>query len=48
MSLLDFDRGSTLAVYWSVREHSELIKNILICVPKENKGLMGLEWHEGE
>ncbi len=24
------------------------IKNILIRVPKMNKGLTGLEWHEGE
>ncbi len=23
-------------------------QNILICVPKINEGLMGLEWHEGE
>ncbi len=29
-----------------VRELSDLIKNILICVPKMNKGL--LERHEGE
>ncbi len=25
-----------------------LIKNILICVPKMNGSLEGLEWHEGE
>ncbi len=27
---------------------SDFIKNILICVPKMNKGLTGLERHEGE
>ncbi len=27
---------------------SDFIKNILICVPKMNEGLTGLEWHEGE
>jgi len=26
----------------------DFIKNILICVPKMNKGLAGLERHEGE
>ncbi len=26
----------------------DFIKNILICVPKMNEGLTGLEWHEGE
>ncbi len=26
----------------------EFIKNILICVPKMNKALTGLERHEGE
>ncbi len=31
-----------------VRELSYFIKNILICVPKMNKGIMGLERHEGE
>ncbi len=28
-------------------EGSDFIKNILICVPKKNKGLTGLERHEG-
>jgi len=27
---------------------SDFIKNILICVPKMNEGLTGLEQHEGE
>ncbi len=31
-----------------VRKLSDLIKNILICVPKMKEGLTGLEWHEGE
>ncbi len=31
-----------------VRELSDLIKNILICVPKMNEGLTGLDRHEGE
>ncbi len=33
---------------WRVREHSDSIKNILICVPKMNEGLTDLERHEGE
>ncbi len=51
MSLLcfrDLDRVRTLAVYGRVRELSDSIKNILICVPKMNGGLTGLERHEGE
>ncbi len=32
----------------AVRERSDFIKNILICVPKINEGLTGLEQHEGE
>ncbi len=32
---------------WRVKELSDLIKNILICVTKMNKGLAGLERHEG-
>ncbi len=31
-----------------VRELSDLIKNILICVPKMKEGLTGLEGHDGE
>ncbi len=45
---LSLDRVRILAVYGRVRELSECIKNILICVPKMNEGLTGLEWHEGE
>ncbi len=36
------DRVRILAVYGRVRELSEFIKNILICVPKMNEGLAGL------
>ncbi len=45
---LDLDRVRILAVYGRVRELSELIKNILICVPKMNEGLTSLERLEGE
>ncbi len=47
-TFLDLDRGNYIAVYGRVRELSEFIKNILICVPKMNGGLKGLERHEGE
>ncbi len=47
-AFLDLDCGNYIAVYGRVRELSEFIKNILICVPKMNGGLMGLERHEGE
>ncbi len=45
---LSLDRVRILAVYGRVWELSEFIKNILICVPEMNEGLMGLERHEGE
>ncbi len=45
---LDLDSGSMLAVYGRVRDLSEFIKNILICVQKMNEGITGLERHEGE
>ncbi len=47
-TFLDLDHVRILAVYGRVRELSEIIKNILICVPKMNEGLTGLERHEGE
>ncbi len=47
-TFLDVDRVYYIAVYGRVRELSECIKNILICVLKMNKGLTGLERHEGE
>ncbi len=40
--------GSTLTVYGRVKELSDFIKNIFICVPKMNEGLAGLERREGE
>ncbi len=33
---------------WRVRELSDFIRNIFICVLKMNGGLTGLERHEGE
>ncbi len=45
---LSLDRVRILAVYGRVKEILECIKNILICVPKMNEGLTGLERHEGE
>ncbi len=47
-TFLSLDRGNILAFYGRDREFSEFIKNIFICVPKMNKGLTGLERHEGE
>ncbi len=38
-TFLDLDCVKILAVYRRIRKLSELIKNILICVPKMNKGL---------
>ncbi len=45
---LSLDCVRILAVYGGVRALSERIKNILICDPKMNECLMGLERHEGE
>ncbi len=45
---LSLDRVRILAACGRVRELSECIKNILICVPKMNEGLTGLERHESE
>lgn len=33
---------------WTIREHLDYIKNILICLAKMNEGLGGLKLHEGE
>jgi len=38
----------TIEAYGGVRQLLDLIKNILICVPKMNESLTGLEQHEGE
>ncbi len=51
MSSLRFwtwEHYSRVAVFGRVREVSDLIKNILICILMMNKGLTGLERHEGE
>ncbi len=45
---LSLDRVRIFAVYGRDWELSEFIKNILICAPKMNGGLTGLEQHEGE
>ncbi len=48
-SLLRFLDLGTLQVRccrWRVRELSDLIRNILICILKMNEGLTGLERHE--
>ncbi len=42
-TFLSLDRVRILAVYGRVRELSESIKNILICVPKMNEDITGLE-----
>ncbi len=47
-TFLDLERGSCVAVYAGFRKLSDFIKHILICVPKMNEGLTGLEWHVGE
>ncbi len=47
-TFLSLDHVRTLAVYGRIREPSDFIKNILICVLKMNEGLMGLEQHEGK
>ncbi len=47
-TFLDLDRGINLTVYGRVRELPDFINNILIWVPKLNRGLTGLERHEGE
>ncbi len=47
-TFLGLDRVRILAVYGRIRELSECIKSILLCVSKMNEGLKGLERHEGE
>ncbi len=47
-TFLSLNRVRILVVYGRVRELSEFITNILICVPKMNEGLTGLERHEGK
>ncbi len=47
MSLLPFWALNVVVALLSMQGQKAL-GNILICVPKINKGLTGLEWHEGE
>ncbi len=47
-TFLGIDRVNYTAVYARIRGLSEFIQNILICVPKMNRGLTGLERHEAE
>ncbi len=42
-----FNGGSCVNVY-AASESLDFVKDILICVPKMNEGLTGLERHEGE
>ncbi len=43
-TVMDVDRGNYIAVCGRVRELSECIKNILICVPKTNEAFTGSTW----
>jgi len=38
----------TIEAYGGVRQLSDFIKNIVICVLKMNEGLKGLDQHEGQ
>ncbi len=40
--------GNIAVALLSTEGQRDLIKNIIICVPKMNEGLTGLERHEGE
>ncbi len=46
-TFLGLERFRSIAVY-AGSENSDFIKNILICVPKMNEYLTGLEKQEGE
>jgi len=47
-TFMDLESFSGFAFNAGLVEPSDLIKNILICVPKMNEGLTGVEQHEGE
>ncbi len=47
-AFLALERFSCFAVYGGSESSRISSKNILICVPKMNEGLTGLERHEGE
>jgi len=44
-SFLGIEKGSVIAGDAGLTELSDFIKNILICVPKMNEGLTGVEWY---
>ncbi len=47
ISSITHKRGTVVKARWKIiRKFSDFIKNILICVPKMNEGLTGLERHE--
>ncbi len=48
INFLKRQSGSCIDCQWKDRHLSDLIRNILICVPKMNESLMKLEWHESE
>jgi len=48
MSLLLFWTLNVVITLLSIGDKKKIIKNILICVPKMNEGLMDVERHEGE
>jgi len=45
---MGIEKGKVIAGDAGLAEPSDFIKNILICVPKMNKGLTGVERHGGE
>ncbi len=47
-TFLGLEHCSCIAVYAESESSRIFFKNILICVPKMNEGLRGLERHEGE
>jgi len=47
-TFLGLESCNDIAAYGWFRNLLDFIKNILICVTKMNKGLTGLEPHEGE
>ncbi|XP_051757460.1 claudin-15a isoform X2 [Ctenopharyngodon idella] len=44
---MDLERGNVIVGYAGLTEPSDFNKNILICVPKMNEGLTGVEQNEG-
>ncbi len=46
--ILGLEHGSCCVAVYAGSESSRILSKILICVPKMNVGLMGLERQEGE